>query len=386
MFFLVELFGSRECERTIKLGVRPCDISRQLLVSHGCVSKILTRFYETGSIKPGSIGGSKPKVRQVATPLVVKKILDLKQQNPSIFAWEIRDQLLAQRVCDDSTIPSVSSINRILRNATSSSAGITGSGSFANAMMTLGGVQNGYDAMARFTSGYPAGPPLSLLPLSSYSQQNPAHQTWYSHLPMPGLSYPRLVQPLERELCCRATEISDMADDRLGKDYKNNNNTARSQENLDHDRAKCRDGKDDDDERVSSCYSKKSEDCDKCDRDRDAKENKHRVQQEVNSSFRETVKRAREDNAGEELGDNKGIEPKKMRLEGELSHLRTQTPSDEAVLIDPQEDGGNDRAATADNDDNDDNNDDDDDDDDDDDNDDDDDDDDDDDPCAFLVD
>ncbi|KAG7203049.1 hypothetical protein KM043_010173 [Ampulex compressa] len=43
------------------VGVRPCDISRQLLVSHGCVSKILTRFYETGSIRPGSIGGSKTK-------------------------------------------------------------------------------------------------------------------------------------------------------------------------------------------------------------------------------------------------------------------------------------------------------------------------------------
>lgn len=28
----------------------------------GCVSKILTRYYETGSIRPGSIGGSKTKV------------------------------------------------------------------------------------------------------------------------------------------------------------------------------------------------------------------------------------------------------------------------------------------------------------------------------------
>lgn len=37
-------------------GYRPCDISRQLLVSHGCVSKILARFTETGSILPGAIG------------------------------------------------------------------------------------------------------------------------------------------------------------------------------------------------------------------------------------------------------------------------------------------------------------------------------------------
>ncbi|XP_063585312.1 paired box pox-neuro protein-like [Penaeus indicus] len=94
------------------MGVRPCDISRQLLVSHGCVSKILTRFYETGSIKPGSIGGSKPK--QVATPTVVKKILRLKQENPGMFAWEIREQLSSQRVCDPASLPSVSSINRIL--------------------------------------------------------------------------------------------------------------------------------------------------------------------------------------------------------------------------------------------------------------------------------
>lgn len=54
--------------------------------------------------------------QQVATPTVVKKILKIKQDNPSMFAWEIRDQLLSQRICDPHTIPSVSSVNRILRN------------------------------------------------------------------------------------------------------------------------------------------------------------------------------------------------------------------------------------------------------------------------------
>uniref|UniRef100_A0A3P9PTX1 Paired domain-containing protein n=1 Tax=Poecilia reticulata TaxID=8081 RepID=A0A3P9PTX1_POERE len=80
-------------------GVRPCEISRRLRVSHGCVSKILTRYNETGSIRPGLIGGSKPKV---ATPTVVQKILQLKHNSPTMFAWEIRDKLVLEQVCDPS--------------------------------------------------------------------------------------------------------------------------------------------------------------------------------------------------------------------------------------------------------------------------------------------
>jgi paired box protein 5 len=55
------------------VGIRPCDISRKLLVSHGCVSKILTRFYETGSIRPGSMNAGSGRHSKVK----IKKIYNL---------------------------------------------------------------------------------------------------------------------------------------------------------------------------------------------------------------------------------------------------------------------------------------------------------------------
>ncbi|CAJ0950230.1 unnamed protein product, partial [Mesorhabditis belari] len=94
-------------------GVRPCDISRELKVSHGCVSKILAKFHESGSVYPGAIGGSKPRV---TTPEVIERIRSLKASDPSLFAWEIRERLISDRLISAESVPSVSSISRILRN------------------------------------------------------------------------------------------------------------------------------------------------------------------------------------------------------------------------------------------------------------------------------
>ena len=51
----------------------------------------MIRYQETGSIRPGVIGGSKPRV---ATPEVENKIEEYKKDNPGIFSWEIRERLV----------------------------------------------------------------------------------------------------------------------------------------------------------------------------------------------------------------------------------------------------------------------------------------------------
>ncbi|XP_055836451.1 segmentation protein paired isoform X2 [Episyrphus balteatus] len=99
-------------------GVRPCSISRQLRVSHGCVSKILNRYQETGSIRPGVIGGSKPKV---TSPEIESRIEEYQRENPRIYSWEIRDKLIKEGICDRISAPSVSAISRLLRSRDSSS-------------------------------------------------------------------------------------------------------------------------------------------------------------------------------------------------------------------------------------------------------------------------
>ncbi|KAI0224849.1 Paired box protein Pax-3 [Lamellibrachia satsuma] len=98
-------------------GVRPCVISRTLRVSHGCVSKILQRYQETGSIRPGAVGAGGTQERQgvwSGTDLVAY-IEKYKTENPGMFSWEIRERLVKERVCDTANVPSVTTISRVLR-------------------------------------------------------------------------------------------------------------------------------------------------------------------------------------------------------------------------------------------------------------------------------
>jgi 'Paired box' domain len=63
----------------------------QAIVCITFITKILN-VSASGGRQPGMIGGSKPKV---ATPEVVNKIESYKRENPTIFAWEIREKLIA---------------------------------------------------------------------------------------------------------------------------------------------------------------------------------------------------------------------------------------------------------------------------------------------------
>ena len=94
------------------MGVKPCEISRQLRITHGCISKLITKFQETGSIDPGNKNVGRPKV---ITPDIEIKIDQYRNEQPGIFSWELRERLIKDNVCSQENVPSVSSISRLVK-------------------------------------------------------------------------------------------------------------------------------------------------------------------------------------------------------------------------------------------------------------------------------
>ena len=100
-------------------GFRPCDISRRLRITHGCISKLLSKYRKTGSIQPGGKGVGRPRV---ITPYLAEKIEQYTKEQPGIYSWEIRDRLVQENVCSVGNVPSLSSISRLLTSNRTASA------------------------------------------------------------------------------------------------------------------------------------------------------------------------------------------------------------------------------------------------------------------------
>lgn len=94
------------------LGLRQCDISRQLKVTHGCISKLLSKYQETGNVDPAQNAG-RPRV---ITAEIERKIDQYRRADPGAFCWELREHLLQDNVCTVDEVPSLSSISRLVKN------------------------------------------------------------------------------------------------------------------------------------------------------------------------------------------------------------------------------------------------------------------------------
>ena len=99
-----------------ELGIRPCDISRQLKVSHGCISKLLSKYNDTGSFEPGR--AQRKTSRDVSTE-VKNKIEEYRRTAPGIFSWEVKEKLVADGLCTKETLPPLTVISRMLRRVKS---------------------------------------------------------------------------------------------------------------------------------------------------------------------------------------------------------------------------------------------------------------------------
>ncbi|XP_031569070.1 paired box protein Pax-3-B-like [Actinia tenebrosa] len=66
-----------------RLGVRPCDISRQMKITHGCISKLLAKYKKTGSMEPGFAGLDRSKFLLKESDIRPCKVSPIHRELPS---------------------------------------------------------------------------------------------------------------------------------------------------------------------------------------------------------------------------------------------------------------------------------------------------------------
>ena len=50
------------------------------------------------------------------TPRIAQRIMEYRKEQPGLFSWEIRDRLVQESLCSKESLPSLSSISRLLKN------------------------------------------------------------------------------------------------------------------------------------------------------------------------------------------------------------------------------------------------------------------------------
>lgn len=102
----------QEIIRLSNSGLSNKEISRQLQISNWGVQKIIEHFQRQRTVSPFSQGGSIP---YTITDNILQMIEIWKLQKPSVYAYEIRERLLLEGICNIGELPSAKAINQCLR-------------------------------------------------------------------------------------------------------------------------------------------------------------------------------------------------------------------------------------------------------------------------------
>lgn len=96
-----ELPYKRKCApKSFHLGR---DITWPLFKRSSTTFLLMLRYLKTGSASPGPCGTSRTRV---TTTIILQAIVRYRKENPSVGAQEVRQRLIADRICSDHNIPS----------------------------------------------------------------------------------------------------------------------------------------------------------------------------------------------------------------------------------------------------------------------------------------